>query len=206
MDCKIFVHVPYGSFNEKRDKHIRGCFLQDNEKLAEIEYSSKEHISLVSTITQSTSASSQQEIPRNYFITKDQKVNQKYKSEGGDAYKTLKASIVKYINNTLKSMMIIKSLQTGIKVIDKKTKQVRLIQTYNDIGLAWKSDDSTECASKINMIMNNTFTESSGYEIYLEIKITKKIKLKYTEDVSLKGSIARMIILRKCKLAKVINK
>ena len=55
--------------------------------------------------------------------------------------------------------------------------------------------------------MNSTFTDTSGYEYYLETKIMKKFKLKYTQEDNMgKGSIARMIVLRKCELAKVINK
>ena len=54
--------------------------------------------------------------------------------------------------------------------------------------------------------MNNTFTQKSGYEFYLETKIMKKFKLKFIEDSHCKGSIARMIVTRKCELSKVINK
>ena len=53
---------------------------------------------------------------------------------------------------------------------------------------------------------DNTFTENSRYEYYLETKIMKKFKLQYIEDACIKWSIARMIVTRKCELAKVINK
>ena len=67
-------------------------------------------------------------------------------------------------------------------------------------------DDSPECAAKINTAINNTFTENSGFEYYLYTKIMEKFKLKYTDDVYTKGSIARMIVMRKCEWGKLINK
>ena len=54
--------------------------------------------------------------------------------------------------------------------------------------------------------MNNTFTQKSVYKFYLEMKLMKTFKLKYVEDSHVKGSIARMIVTRKCELSKVINK
>ena len=60
--------------------------------------------------------------------------------------------------------------------------------------------------AKINTVINNTFTENSGFEYSLYTKIMKKFKLKYTDDVSIKGLIARMIVMRKYELGKVINK
>ena len=163
-------------------------------------------MALVSTITQSTSDSLYKEIPRDYFVTRGQKINKKYALEGGEEYMILKSEILKEINDNLKTMMILKSQKIGLQVIDKKSEISRIVQSYKDIGLAWKSDDSIECAAKINTIMNNTFTENSGYEYYLETKIMKKFKLQYIEDTCIKGSIARMIVTRKCELAKVINK
>ena len=55
----------------------------DTSKLTEIEYS-KEVMALVSTITQSTSDSLYKEIPRDYFVTRGQKINKKYMLEGGE--------------------------------------------------------------------------------------------------------------------------
>ena len=126
--------------------------------------------------------------------------------EGGDAYKQLKENLISEINNSLKSMMIMQSQKIGLEVVDDKMQTSRLSQSYSDIGLAWKLDASTETAAKIDNIINNTFTQKSGYEFYLEKKLMKKFKLKYAEDSHVKGSIARMIVTRKCELSKVINK
>ena len=87
-----------------------------------------------------------------------------------------------------------------------KTKEERLVQTHHDIGYAWKTDASTSTVAKINTIVNSMFAKTSGYEFYLETKIMKKFKLKYTQDNTVKKSIARMIIMRKCELAQVLNK
>ena len=77
---------------------------------------------------------------------------------------------------------------------------------FRNIGSAWKLDNDPKIAAQLNTIINSTFTENSGYEYYLETKIMKEYKLKYGDDLDIKGSIARMIVLRKCELAKAINK
>ena len=56
--------------------------IEDNSKLTEMECS-KERMALVSTITQSPSVGSYQEISIDYFSTNDQIVNKKYKLKGG---------------------------------------------------------------------------------------------------------------------------
>lgn len=89
---------------------------------------------------------------------------------------------------------------------DVKTKEERLIQTYHDIGYSWKKDSSTSTVAKINTIVNSTFMETSAYEFYLETKIITKFKLKYAQYNTVGGSIARMIVIHKCELVKVINK
>ena len=62
---------------------------------------------MVSTITQSTYEDLYKEIPRDYFITKNQKFNHKYRIDGGEAYTKLKNTVIKEINDVIKSMMII---------------------------------------------------------------------------------------------------
>ena len=113
---------------------------------------------------------------------------------------------MKSINDQLKSMMIIKAQKIDLKIRDKKTGELRNVQGFRDIGAAWKRDNDPKVAAKINTVINTTFTDNSGYEYYLETKIMKQYKLKYGDDLDIKGSIARMIVLRKCELAKSINK
>ena len=204
-DCDNVVHVLCGVFDKERDKYVCGCKSKPSH-LTEIDVTANEQMAMVSTITQSTREDLYLEIPRDYFITKNQKINHKYRIEGGEEYNKLKKGVTREINDAIKSMMIIQSQKIGLQVRDKKTEETRSVQSYSDIGYAWSTDDSPECAAKINTVINNTFSEKSGFEYYLETKIMKKFKLKYTDDVSMKGSIARMIVVRKCELGKVINK
>ena len=75
-------------------------------------------------------------------------------------------------------MMIIQSQKIGLQVRDQKTEETRSIKSYSDIGYAWSTDDLPECAAKINTVIDNTFSESFGFEYYLETKIMKQFKLK----------------------------
>ena len=54
--------------------------------MKEIAISASEQLAMVSTITQSTNVSEAKyrEIPRVYFIGKDQKINKKSKEDGGE--------------------------------------------------------------------------------------------------------------------------
>ena len=49
-----------------------------------------EQMAMVSTITQSAREDFNKEIPRNYFIIKNQKVNHKYRIDGDKEYMKLK--------------------------------------------------------------------------------------------------------------------
>lgn len=205
-DCGNIVHILCGKFDSKRDKYICGCINDNPVAVQEINITTGEQLAMVSTITQSTAEESFLEIPRDYFVCKDQKVNMKSKKEGGESFKKLRTAIMKTINEKLKSMMILKAQNIKLEVKDKKTGEMRKIQGFRDIGYAWQSDNDPKTAAKINTIINSTFTDNSGYEYYLESKIMKDFKLKYAGDLDIKGSIARMIVMRKCELAKVINK
>ena len=204
-NCNNIVHSMCGTFDDITMKYLCGCN-KGPRTITEIDVSVNEQMAQVSTITASTEEDTYKEIPRDYFITKNQKVNHKCRLDGGDDYIKLKKAIIQEINDNIKSMMIIQSQKIGLQVKDKITKELRSVQSYADIGYAWSCDDSPECAAKVNTVINATFTESKGFEYYLETKVMKKFKLRYAEDVSMKGSIARMIVIRKCELGKVINK
>ena len=77
--------------------------------MKEVITNSSQVTGVISTITQSTSDTNYKEIPKDYFVTKSQKVNTKYQQEGGDAYKDLKANLISAVNNSLKSMMIMQN-------------------------------------------------------------------------------------------------
>ena len=226
-DCDQFLHVLCGIYDDKRDKFICGCAAKLNnisfkttvpctptcQEISEdatpngstIEIHQDEHNALVSTITQSTAEEDSRIIPRDYFIQANQKINKASLESDGETYKNLRRDIVKQINDKLKSMMLMKAQEIGLEVLDKSNDR-RRVQSYRDIGLAWKQDDSSEIAAKINTIVNTTFANNSGYEYYIEGQIMKNFNLKYDDDATTKGSIARMIVLRKCELAKVVNK
>lgn len=114
------------------------------------------------------------DIPKDYFVTTDQKASKRYMQEGREAYKHIKTGFIKGINSSLNSMMILQSHKIGLKVIDEKTHTSRLCQSYSDIGFTWKMYASMETAETINNIINKTFTQKSGYKFYLETKLTKK--------------------------------
>lgn len=103
-------------------------------------------------------------------------------------------------------MMRIKGQQIGLQVRDKKTNEERLIQTYHGNRWACKTYSSTSNTDKIYTIVNSTFAELSDYEFYIKKKIMKKFRLKYTQDNTVKGSIAIIIIICECEIAKVMNK
>ena len=89
---------------------------------------------VISTITQSTSDEDYSEIPKDYFVTKNQKVNKKYQQEGGEAYKDLKMDLLSAINSFLKSMMIIQSQKIGLEVADVKTKNQGFVRVTHTLG------------------------------------------------------------------------
>ena len=102
--------------------------------------------------------------------------------------------------------MIIKAQKIDLQVEGMKTGELQKVQGFRDIGSAWKQDNDPKIAKKINTVINTTFTDNSGYEYYLENKIMKQYKLKYGDDLNIKGSIVRMIVLRKCEPGKAIDK
>ena len=121
-------------------------------------------MAMISTITQSTTLDeSYKDITRDYFIMKEQKIEKKSKLDGGEEFLQLRKDTFKGINDQLKLMMIINGQQIGLQVRDMKTKEERLVQTYQDIGYVWKTDASMSAVVKINTIVNSTFTETSGY-------------------------------------------
>ena len=160
---------------------------------------------LISTITASTSEESFRIISREHFITKDQEVNNDQHQKDGKEWNNLRKKIRKEIDSNLKTMMILRAQELGIKYNSKTGPTT--VQTFNDIGQAWHDDDSHKLAIKLNDVMHASFEDECGYEFYMENTIMKKMKLKYDDKTpNIKGSIARMIVNRKCEITKVINK
>ena len=90
LDCKNIVHVLCGKFVPAIDKYVCGCVEHKALVLDEINIHSGDQLANVSTITHSTGGDETfQEIPRDYFICKDQKINKKSKEEGGTNFTEL---------------------------------------------------------------------------------------------------------------------
>ena len=69
-DCKEIVHVLCGKYDKTRETYMCGCVSKKNVNVEEINITTGEQLAMVSTITQSTTASEDayKEIPRHYFI------------------------------------------------------------------------------------------------------------------------------------------
>ena len=164
-----------------------------------------ENPSVISTITESKDKSAFTSIEKEYFIKSDQHHNKFMKDRDGDIWITLRKAVLKEIDADLKAMMILRSQEVGLKV--KHEDEDRSVSSWNEIGEAWRNDDSIDTAKKLYEIVHATFDDKSGYEIYMELIIMDRLKLKYKkEGYKKKGCIARMIITRKSELNKLINK
>ena len=127
------------------------------------------------------------------------------KDRDGGIWKELRKGVQNAIDEDLKLMMILRSQEVGLKV--KIEDDERNVTCWNDIGKAWRNDDSIDTAKKLYEVVHATFDDKSCYEIYMEANVMKKLKLKYNdEEYKKKGCIARMIITRKSELNKLINK
>ena len=155
---------------------------------------------LISTITQSVEGNARF-IPKDFFYKADQRVNLVYKEQYNNDWIALRDEIEKEIDEDVKLRMIRRAQQVGL-CIDKK-----IVSSIKEIGQAFQNDDSIECATKINTILNADFRIRSGYERTIESVIMKRLNIQYTDhDSTAKGCVARMVVKRKCNIAKVINK
>ena len=161
---------------------------------------------LISTITQSDNGDWRY-LDKEYFFTKKQRRNEAMRKKNEDEWEALRKKVMIEIDSYLHSKMLLKAQRVGLK-IDDGDKQ-RLVSSFWEIGKAFKRDDSPEMGVKIHQIIKESFDEEGVFSYYCENKIMKKLKLKYIEtennDKDM-GSIARMVVKRKCDLAKVINK
>ena len=109
------------------------------------------------------------------------------------------------IDNNLKAMMVLRAQE--VKLMIKSKQGDKLCFSWNDIGKAWRKNDSIDTASKVNKITNTTFDNQPGYEIYMENWIMKQLQLKYEEkSCNKEGCIVRMIATRNSELNRLINK
>ena len=171
---------------------------------AEIQEKNSVNNCLISTITNSVIGDTRY-IPKDYFYNKKQKINQMYKKSDGEKWESLRSEIETEIETYLQLKMVRRAQELDLKVGEGE--ESKLVTSLNEIGLAFKDNGSPEVATKMNVIFYEDFKIRSGYEYYTEVIIMKKLNLKYSdeEENSNKGSIARMIVNRKCNICKVIN-
>lgn len=155
------------------------------------------------TITDSVKSVSNKVIPKDYFITKNQRVNKQMK-EIDDEWEGLKYRVQSMIDSELKGRMLKEALAAGL-TYGKEDKEFR-VEKFTEIGKSWKLDGSVENAKKINRIVSGIFESSRGYEYYIETEIMNKLKLAYKKDMHGRGCIACMVSRRRADLAKNVMK
>ena len=172
----------------------------------EIKIAHQESTSVVSTITETKDKDNFTTISKDYFVMENQLVNMEAKKRDGDIWLELRKAAIKAIDQDLKSMMILRSQEVGLKVVTPEGEKI--VSCWSDIGKAWRNSDSIDTAKKLYEVVHATFDDNSSYEIYMEAKIMERLELKYREDdkYDKKGCIARMIMTRKSELNKLINK
>ena len=101
--------------------------------------------------------------------------------------------------------MVRKAQQVGLTVQRNDTQ--KLCSSLKEIGECFKKDASIDCATKINYVVNEGFEIRTGYDVYAENRVMGKLNLKYSDDEKpAKGCVARLIVKRRCNIAKLINK
>ena len=145
-------------------------------------------------------------IPKDYFINKKQKINHIYQERDHKKWISLRKEVENEIDGYLTLKMVRRAQQLELKV--GKGDDAKLVTSITEIGKAFKNDGSIATATKINSILNEDFKIRSGYEYYGEGIIMKNLNIKYSDqdENNDKSSIARMIVNRKCNIAKVMSK
>ena len=110
---------------------------------------------LISTITQSVDGNPRY-IPKDFFYRADQRVNTEYKEKYKDDWLKMRDEIENEIDEDLKLRMVRRAQQVGLCVNEK------LVSSIKEIGQAFSTDDSIECATKINTVLNEDFRIRSG--------------------------------------------
>ena len=161
---------------------------------------------LISTITHSDDGDWRW-LEEEYFITKNQRRNDVAMNQNKEEWSALRKKVMLEIDSYLHGKMLLKAQRIGLMITDNDRE--RLVSSFSEIGKAFSQDDSVDCAVKINKILTESFDDGGIFGMYCETKVMTKLRLKYIEtennDKDI-GSIARMVVKRKCDLAKVINK
>ena len=147
----------------------------------------------ISTLTSIT------EIPRDYFIGRDQII----KKDGNNAWIFLREIIFTEINERLTVRMIKMAQELDMQVSVGNIMHV--VQSLKDIGRSWKQDSGIENAKKVRKVMIHQFREEKNFECKMEQEIMRDLRMVYTEveeTKQFKGCIARMITQRKVNICK----
>ena len=218
--CTEIVHTLCGEFNEKANcTYCKQCYpcpnvnavsvdgidSPSNQKPpARIVCPTPNALSEVSTtITDNAETENTTTITYDYFLKKNQRLNNEMKTRDGEKWIELKNSVNNAIDGELKDRMTVEAQRLNLKLTDRNTE--RLVCNFKEIGKVWKLAEMTyDMARKINQIINGQFEKHKGYEFYIENEVMKRLRLTYEKNNLLTGThcIAMMVTRRKCDLAK----
>ena len=155
------------------------------------------------TITDNVESEEPTIITYDYFLTKDQRLNNTMRARDGEKWAQLKKKVMNAIDGELKDRMTMEAQRMNLTLM--RGDQQQLVSSFKEIGKVWKmlplQDDT---ARKINQISNGQFEKNRGYEFYIETEVMKRLRLAYNKNIILTGThcITMMVTRLKCDLAK----
>ena len=108
-------------------------------------------------------------ITKDYFFRKDQKINQEAKDKDSVRWEKLKKKVEIAIDGDIVVKIVNKAQR--LKLTVQRNGVPKLVSNLNEIGEAFKKDDSIQLATKINEIFTVDFT----FTKYISVKSTVKI-------------------------------
>ena len=219
--CGGFVHTLCGEFDNDSDGlYCKPCFpcpsatpvsvdgngspITKEKPPDRITFPTSNDCTEVSTtITDNVESEEFTIITYDYFLTKNQRLNNTMKARDGEKWAQLNNKVMNAIDGELKDRMIMEAQRMNLTLM--RGDQQQLVSSFKEIGKVWKMiplhDDT---ARKINQIINGQFENNRGYEFYIETEVMKRLRLVYNKNIILTGThcIAMMVTRRKCDLAK----
>lgn len=139
----------------------------------------------------------------NYFLKKNQRLNNEMKVRDGERWVELKNWVNNAIDGELKDRMLVEAQRLQLMLTRGDTEH--LVTSFKEIGKVWKMTPMhNDTAPKINQIINGQFKKNKGYEFYIESEVMNHLSLAYNTNIILTGThcIAMMVTRRKCDLVK----
>ena len=119
-------------------------------------------------------------IQKDYFIGKDQKRNDTVRNLDTKEWDALYEEVMRAVEADLVLTMVRKAQKVGLTM--KRGEWLKLCSSLKEIGEYVKKDESIECATKINYVVNEGFQIRMGYDVYAENRVMEKLNLKYSDD------------------------